>query len=358
MTTPGPEAEAGSAPVPAQSLYGTALPTRFQDPRFQDPSLFQFPAETGKDKKAPKALKPPNQPKPPKPPKPPKQAKPQLPPWAVQAPVPAQPWPQPQPGQPPQDPWAAQRAAPQSWPAQAPEARNVRKRRTGLLFTSAIILGLLGGIGTGYAIQAKRAPTALPALDQPIPQLGPPVGTAAPSAAPSTASAADLAGDDQLTLDGDLRKLVIDKPAGAKDWVESPYVNGWEGLDYYTLDYNTSSQADIFTQLTSAGLRRIAGRTWIASDGTQVNLALLQFRTTSGAQSVAARDHKATLISIPGTASGTVYDYPDKNRDGSYTGVARLVHGTVMVEIWAFSDNGPVKTSMLQNLATQQMAKL
>ncbi|MFF9816717.1 hypothetical protein [Streptomyces sp. NPDC014006] len=82
--------------------------------------------------------------------------------------------------------------------ASAPRSRS---------FRGAVALGLIAGTCVGYLIRADREPTALPSLSQPVlRQAGGP--------APAPLSAAQ---DRKVKTDGDLRKLLLQAPGGAKD---------------------------------------------------------------------------------------------------------------------------------------------
>ena len=72
-----------------------------------------------------------------------------------------------------------------------------------------------------------------------------------------------------VTLNGDLSKLLIAKPAGAKDWDFDPFPDGWSSLGEMAYDYSAWAldQSNAFTMLNADGFRRVAGRVWTTSDG-------------------------------------------------------------------------------------------
>ncbi|MFE1256323.1 hypothetical protein [Streptomyces fungicidicus] len=96
-------------------------------------------------------------------------------------------------------------------PADRPPVTPQRRRgRTAALVAVAAVLGVVAGTCAGYLVQADREPTELPPLSQPVlPQ--------AKGGAPEPLSADE---DRRVKTDGDLRKLLIKKPRGAKeaDW--------------------------------------------------------------------------------------------------------------------------------------------
>ncbi|MFF1500664.1 hypothetical protein ACFVZR_12440 [Streptomyces sp. NPDC058316] len=119
-------------------------------------------------------------------------------------------------------------ADPEAAPAAAPVAKGPRGR-TALLIAAAAVLGIAGGTAVGYDVQAGRAPTPLPALAQP--DLAYPAKALPADKAPDPLPASQ---DRQVRTDGDLRKLLADRPAG---WSEDKAVpglrDGWLGVDEY-----------------------------------------------------------------------------------------------------------------------------
>ncbi len=160
--------------------------------------------------------------------------------------------------------------APEAVPAPAaavPDAPRGRRRgRTAALIGAALVLGLVAGTCAGYLVQAGREPTPLPPLSQPV-------LAQAEGEGPDPLSAAR---DRRVRTDGDLRKLLLKKPHGAKsaDWLQGS--DGWLDLaDYaesYTVPYET------FGDLITDEFRRAAVTAWEADDGYTVEISLVQFR--------------------------------------------------------------------------------
>lgn len=143
-----------------------------------------------------------------------------------------------------------------------------RRRRTAVLLLGPLLLGPLLGGGVGYAIQAGRPPTPLPPLQlSTLPKY------------PTTTLDAKAAADalpKPLAIDGDLRKLLLTKPADAQDWDDYGYVSGdgWETVGEYTSSHGNT--AEHFRTMLSQGIRRIAIATWQKGD-TKYRIQLMQY---------------------------------------------------------------------------------
>ncbi|MFD0329712.1 hypothetical protein ACFQZC_19770 [Streptacidiphilus monticola] len=138
-----------------------------------------------------------------------------------------------------------------------------RRRRTGLLFGLAVLLGVVGGAGTGYGVQASRPPTPLPPLTVPQP--------AYPSArAGAPALTADE--DDMVRTDGDLTKLLLPLPKGSK---LADDIQGWESLSEYAQSFDRPG--DAFRHQLELGFRRAAHTSWRTGD-VFVNVELSQYQ--------------------------------------------------------------------------------
>ncbi|MEU6954808.1 hypothetical protein [Streptomyces sp. NPDC045714] len=139
--------------------------------------------------------------------------------------------------------------------ADAPATRRPRGRTT-LIIAAAALLGIAGGAAAGYGVQAERAPTPLAALSQP--GLGYPAKPGSADPAPLTA-----AQDRRVRTDGDLRKLLVDRPKGAKETLtdELGLDVGWEPIDQYA-EMNYKDPHFVFESLAGLGLRRVASVSW------------------------------------------------------------------------------------------------
>ncbi|MCZ0980560.1 hypothetical protein O1L60_20645 [Streptomyces diastatochromogenes] len=156
-------------------------------------------------------------------------------------------------------------------PALPVRRRGRRVLRTVGLIAVAAVIGLVGGTAVGYGIQADREPTALPPLNQP--------GLAYPGKPlPKGREAEPLSAkeDFRAKAQGDLRKLLLPKPAGAR----ADGTDGWQSLDEYVDSFTRPGDALEF-QLDQ-GIRRIATRAWRVGEYKHVEINLVQYRSTSG----------------------------------------------------------------------------
>ena len=201
------------------------------------------------------------------------------------------------------------------------------KRRTGLLFSSAVALGLAGGTATGFLIQQSRPATPLPPIQQ----------TLVAAAQPGTPDPHDATTDDGAKLDGDLRAVLLAKPAGAKDPVN------FTARDWFTI----ADLADYYhdpgfalVRLNSYEFRRAARTGWTLADGTVVEIDLVQFRNSDGAASYLGMTGVTPDESeqyIRGSASGFLKQFSTKDARGLYMSYGQVQHGTVVEQVFVTS---------------------
>ncbi|MFD8010235.1 hypothetical protein [Streptomyces sp. NPDC058955] len=248
-------------------------------------------------------------------------------------------------------------------PGAEPPARSAPRRRrvarTIALIAVAAVLGVIGGTAVGYGVQAEREPVALPPLNQP--------GLAYPAEPlPKDQEPAPLAAsqDRQTKAQGDLRKLLVPRPEGAKarDW------DGWVPLYEYAQDYGLPGSALQF-QLEQ-GIRRVAARSWETGDRI-VTVELVQFRSGSeiGAlafvedqQGFASRDDEAGYAGdeVKGSTNGRYYVHPVKREPGYldyYEARAYIQRGDIAIAIAIF-DTRKIAKKDIRSLAERQLGRL
>ncbi|WP_344444061.1 hypothetical protein [Kitasatospora nipponensis] len=271
---------------------------------------------------------------------------------------------QPLPAQPlPAQPFAAPpfgAPAGYGWPAAeaVDDRRPVRGSRTLLLLVAALLLGPLVGGGIGYAIQAQRPPTPLPPL-QPVAQPQYPAGALSPQAAAAALPA-------PLSIDGDLRKLLLAKPADAQDEdgnASGATPGGWETVGEMARERGDS--ATEFEDLLDAGLRRTAMTGWRKGD-IDYRIELIQYFSADARSAYEAMDqaHVRNPQSVP-FADGMQGSYWADPKQRTYVqtnlkfyyGGAKTRRGDVLVSVEIYSPN-PVNADEARDLAKQQWERL
>ncbi|MGY1498959.1 hypothetical protein ACW4TU_20575 [Streptomyces sp. QTS52] len=244
-------------------------------------------------------------------------------------------------------------------PQEPPAPPRVRRRgRTTLLIAGAAVLGLVAGTCAGYLVQADREPTPLPPLSQPVlAQAG--------GEGPEPLSAAQ---DRQLRTEGDLRRLLLRKPAGTKtaEWLER--TDGWLDFSAYLGDFTDPGVR--FDDMADDEFRRAAVVGWGSGRSRSVEIRLMQFRqedSMAAADSSEynqrwADDEEATdSWGIPGTGSGRAYVHTrpsiEPGYEPQYSAEAHAWRGDVAMEVWIY-DSKPIPKKMIMDLAERQMERL
>lgn len=219
------------------------------------------------------------------------------------------------------------------------------------------MLGLVAGTCAGYVVQADREPTKLPSLSQPTLKQS-------QGEAPEPLSAAQ---DRRLKTDGDLRKLLLKKPAGAKDadWLES--TDGWQDMAGYADTYEKPALA--FSELVRDEFRRAAVTGWSVGSSYTVEIRLVQYRQEESVGAVEAVENEQYWAEsddtdswpIPGTGDGMVYVHHESVSDAGYlplySAEAHASRGDLAVQIWLYGPKPFTKKTVL-NLAERQMERL
>ncbi|MFE0726913.1 hypothetical protein [Streptomyces antibioticus] len=234
--------------------------------------------------------------------------------------------------------------------------RRRRRGRTTLMIVGAAVLGVVAGTCAGYLVQADREPTALPPLSQPV------VKQAKGEAEPLSA-----AQDRKVKMDGDLRKLLLSRPKGAR---ENDYVpaDGWLNLAEYAAEFTRPSQA--FDNLVDGAFRRAAVTSWQVGETYQATIVLVQFRQDDvvAASGWAENGHywdgsedDTRSWPLPKTGDGMVYVHDTPDREPGYLPLysarAHAWRGDVYVDI-SICDSKPIPKAKIMDLAVRQMGKL
>ncbi len=249
-------------------------------------------------------------------------------------------------------------------PAHRPRPRG----RTTLIIAAAALLGIVGGVAVGYGVQAEREPTPLAALSQP--GLGYPAKPLSADRAPAPLPAAQ---DRRVTTDGDLRKLLIDRPKGTRKTLidELGLGDGWEPIDQYAERYYEDPHY-MFESLAGLDLRRVASVAWEQGQHRETEVWLLQFR--SGDQHGASEQFDDQIMYMPwdkdgagntgdaikGSREGRYFLYPVERKAGylpSYRARALAVRGDIALDISIF-DTSPISKKDIRTLAERQLERL
>ncbi|MDX3853266.1 hypothetical protein [Streptomyces sp. AK02-01A] len=256
---------------------------------------------------------------------------------------------------------------PEPQPAPARPTRPPRRRgRTILLIAAAAVLGVVGGVAVGYTVQADRAPTPLAALSQP--------GLAYPAKSLPKGKEADPLSakeDNRVRTDGDLHKLLLTKPSGARDGAAYGVGDGWLSLSGYALDFE--SEDYMFEELASADLRRIAVTSWEQDEYRVTNIVLVQFQDGSTMGAVDHGEGQQAYMPDPeegagnsgdpikGSGNGRYYVYKPRPETArylaSYRARAVAQRGNIMIEI-NILDTKPISKKDIRTLAERQLERL
>ncbi|MFJ9057140.1 hypothetical protein [Streptomyces sp. NPDC102409] len=267
----------------------------------------------------------------------------------------------------PNDTIPAAPAEPPAAPVEAPAA-PVRPRprgRTALLIAAAALLGISGGTAVGYGIQAQRPPSQLPALSQT--ELAYPAKALPSDKVPAPLPASQ---DRQAKTDGDLRKLLIDRPAGWSEDKDADWLDdGWMSVGDLARGYK--DEGGMFEYLQESDIRRVAGAAWKKGEYGEATVTLTQF--SSGAAEAAAdyaKGQRGYMLSdeyagnegdlVKGSGEGRYYIYGVDREPGylpSYQARAIMHRGDIMIEIDLY-DTRPISKKDIRTLAERQLERV
>ncbi|MFI8001573.1 hypothetical protein [Streptomyces sp. NPDC086010] len=243
-----------------------------------------------------------------------------------------------------------------------------RRGRTALLIGAAALLGVSAGTAVGYGIQAERPPTRLPALSQA--ELVYPAKALPADKAPAPLPASQ---DRLVRTGGDLRKLVMKRPAGWSDDRSAgagALDDGWMSVDAYAHEFN--QEGSQLEYLLESDVRRVAGAAWKKGAYRQANVRLVQFRSGAIAEASSYAEGQRSYMPwrkdgagnegdpVKGSGSGRYYLYPVERKAGympSYRARAVMHRGDIMVEINVF-DTEPIGKKDIRTLAERQLELL
>ncbi|MGK5450913.1 hypothetical protein [Streptomyces radiopugnans] len=255
--------------------------------------------------------------------------------------------------------------APPAAPAVHVQGRPRRRGRTALLLACAALLGTVGGLAGGYTVQADRAPTPLPPLSQA--ELSYPKKPLPEGEGPEPLTAEE---DRRVRTDGDLRKLLLDKPKGAREPEPSIGMDGWLSPSAYAREFENPGY--MFTYLTGGDLRRVASTGWQQGRYRTVVVSLVQFREeknrfaleyAQGQQDyMSYEDHAGNDgTALKGSGNGRYYVFGEPRRESGYLPMhrARAIaqRGDIMMDIWIY-DTKPIAKRDIRSLAERQLERL
>lgn len=232
-----------------------------------------------------------------------------------------------------------------------------RRRRTALITTSAAVLGVLAGGLLGYGIQDHRAPTPLPPLTGAMP--------VQPAGAGPAPKALPVSQDRNAVYRGDLLKLLVPTPKGAKEENRS-----WMSLADYA--ENFENPAGAFTGLVDHQYQRGADAEWSDRKSTSYfTVRLIQFRDDAAPWAPQEMIYQANLASgdsgygasldVPGTVDGQVWGSAGPESDPGhvpyYSGHGQARVGNIYVEVWVDGIK-PIKASTVLAVMKRQLVRL
>ncbi|WP_051777086.1 hypothetical protein [Kitasatospora phosalacinea] len=264
-------------------------------------------------------------------------------------PPPANPFARPSATTPPANPFGAAEVI----EAGAEPVRKKPRFKVGTLFLAAVLAGPVVGAGVGYAIQASRPPTPLPEIA--APKLSYPAERV-------DAKALAAAGPQPPDIDGDLRALLIERPAGSEDRTDGDG-DGW--LSPADLAENYGDSAREFTSMLSEGFRRAASVSWKSGDDLY-QVTLVQYAPEATLKAITGAVPRSTVDSdvsaIPGNPDsylviGKQPLHYARSTDTYYYGEALARKGNVVMTVALYA-KAPVDRAQLEDIARRQWEKL
>ncbi|MFE3515361.1 hypothetical protein [Streptomyces sp. NPDC059166] len=253
-------------------------------------------------------------------------------------------------------------------PAEPPVApgRMRPRGRTALIIAAAALLGISAGTAVGYGIQAERPPTPLPALSQA--ELAYP---AKPLPADKVPPPLPASQDHQVRTDGDLRKLLLDRPAGWSEDKDADWLNdGWMTVGDLARDFREEDY--MFEYFLESDIRRIAGASWVKGADREAEIRLVQFSSGTHTSAEEFADGQRAYMGSPergagneghpvkGSGAGRYYLYEVDRKPGYepfYQARAVMNRGDIMIEINLY-DSRPISKKDIRTLAERQLERV
>jgi hypothetical protein len=234
--------------------------------------------------------------------------------------------------------------------------RPMARRRLTLVVAAAAVLGVLAGAGAGYQVQRGRTPTPLPPLVAAAPVQ--PKGAAPARPAPKVAD------DRDAVYDGDLLKLILPTPKGAKQ-----RERGW--LTQADVAAKWGDPAGEFSELGENGFRRAAVARWSVGKTRFIDteIGLTQFRDDQSPYTAdmleeneaGDGDHQDYATPVPGTLDGEVMPSSEPYDEGDgvkvYVGMGMARVGTIYVEVFVTALH-PVSRNAVMSVITKQLERM
>jgi hypothetical protein len=219
------------------------------------------------------------------------------------------------------------------------------------LYAGALLLAIVGGAAIGYTIQALRPPTPLP-----------PPGVAQPAYPPTQVysgvrpPALPAAQDDATVVEGDLTKLLLPTPSGATvpGWA---YDHSWQDITGAAL-YSPLNAVGLYQAYIREGVLRVADTGWRQND-IDVEIQIIQYapgESDNAARAESYGNSPGTSIAMPPGVKALGSEYKDTS--GVNTDYAVAVHGDLEVVFYVNDAAAVPDPALIDDLITQQMARL
>lgn len=221
----------------------------------------------------------------------------------------------------------------------------------------------------GYRVQADRPATPLDSLSQ-VDLVHP----AKPLPKGKEPDPLPVSQDHATRTNGDLRKLVVPRPAGARDAEKSVALvqGGPQYVKVSTIAAWYEDESKMFVDLTASGIRRIALDEWSTGTHRDTEVALYQFRPGDETGAIEHADGQQSYMSDPehgagndgfairGSGNARGYIFPVERKAGYmpvYSARALGYKGDIFFDINIY-DTTPIAQSDLRKLAEQQVGRL